>query len=407
MVDLLIRSAEQGLATADATDNTTLIDVIGNKSDASNTTSGQASIVGLLRYIVSNLNTDAEVAALLGELTTSAATGAVDNSTTVMGYLKQLVTGQIVIDGFNDVPSADSADNSQMRDVLGNKSDTVAGDSLVALVKQIVADTNELQTDWANGGRLDLLIDELTTQGDTNETKLDTIDTVVDETNSYLESGGDIYDVLYTDAAGASITADIATIDTVVDETNGYLEAGGDIHDVLYADAVGASLTADVASLLGYLESGGDIYDVLYTDAAGASITADIATIDGIVDTITAENSSDDSSGTFSYLDAGAEQDVVEITNSTRKIINAIWVDAINLTNNGTFKVYYKVDGTNYRELTDLAYTITAGTTEAVNLLGYAGNLGITEDLKVTYEEAGDEGAARDIPYSLIYETKE
>lgn len=44
----------------------------------------------------------------------------------------------------------------------------------------IEADTNELQTDWTNGGRLDLLIDELTTQGDTNETKLDTIDTVVD-----------------------------------------------------------------------------------------------------------------------------------------------------------------------------------------------------------------------------------
>jgi hypothetical protein len=44
----------------------------------------------------------------------------------------------------------------------------------------IVADTNEMQGDLTNGGRLDLIFDELTTQGDTNEAKLDTIDTNVD-----------------------------------------------------------------------------------------------------------------------------------------------------------------------------------------------------------------------------------
>lgn len=55
-------------------------------------------------------------------------------------------------------------------DVAGVKTDT----------GNIVTDTNELQTDWVNGGRLDLILDELTAQGDTNEGKLDTIDTVVD-----------------------------------------------------------------------------------------------------------------------------------------------------------------------------------------------------------------------------------
>ena len=44
----------------------------------------------------------------------------------------------------------------------------------------ILTDTNELQGDWANTGRLDTILDELTTQGDTNEGKLDTIDAVVD-----------------------------------------------------------------------------------------------------------------------------------------------------------------------------------------------------------------------------------
>jgi len=53
-------------------------------------------------------------------------------------------------------------------------------DSNSTQLAAIVADTNELQTDITNGGRVDLILDELTSQGDTNEGKLDTIDTVVD-----------------------------------------------------------------------------------------------------------------------------------------------------------------------------------------------------------------------------------
>lgn len=50
-------------------------------------------------------------------------------------------------------------------------------DSNSTQLAAIVADTNELQGDWANGGRLDLILDELTSQGDTNEGKLDAITT--------------------------------------------------------------------------------------------------------------------------------------------------------------------------------------------------------------------------------------
>jgi len=38
------------------------------------------------------------------------------------------------IDGFHDVPSADSVANSQIRDVIGNKTDTGAGNSIFAKV---------------------------------------------------------------------------------------------------------------------------------------------------------------------------------------------------------------------------------------------------------------------------------
>jgi hypothetical protein len=53
-------------------------------------------------------------------------------------------------------------------------------DTIDTNVDAVLVDTNEMQGDLTNGGRLDLILDELTTQGDTNEAKLDTIDTNVD-----------------------------------------------------------------------------------------------------------------------------------------------------------------------------------------------------------------------------------
>lgn len=61
-------------------------------------------------------------------------------------------------------------------------------DSNSTQLTAIVDDTNELQGDWANTGRLDTILDELTTQGDTNETKIDTIDTNVDTLVSRITS---------------------------------------------------------------------------------------------------------------------------------------------------------------------------------------------------------------------------
>ena len=42
------------------------------------------------------------------------------------------------------VPAADAADNTSMRDVIGNKDDTVAGDSIIALLKAIKAKTDTI-----------------------------------------------------------------------------------------------------------------------------------------------------------------------------------------------------------------------------------------------------------------------
>ena len=77
-------------------------------------------------------------------------------------------------------------------------------------INAILIDTNELQGDWTNNGRLDLILDELTTQGDTNEGKIDIIDTNVD---SVLTDTADMQPKLGA-PAGADLATDIAAIKT-------------------------------------------------------------------------------------------------------------------------------------------------------------------------------------------------
>jgi hypothetical protein len=79
--------------------------------------------------------------------------------------------------------------------VTGAAGATVAADIMAvkAETAAIVADTNELQTDWANGGRLDLILDARASQ-----TSVDTIDGIVDAI---------LVDTAEIGAAGAGLTA--------------------------------------------------------------------------------------------------------------------------------------------------------------------------------------------------------
>lgn len=103
----------------------------------------------------------------------------VPDSLSHANLIAQLVTGY----GLDHLVAAsvagtDVVDNSIFAKIVSSSAtadwDTFVNttDSLQAVRDKqtdIEADTNELQGDWANGGRLDLIIDELTTQGDTNE----------------------------------------------------------------------------------------------------------------------------------------------------------------------------------------------------------------------------------------------
>lgn len=89
---------------ADSTANVKTRDVAGNKGDAAQTT------VGTTRSI--------------------------------MAYIKGVLNQLAVLIGYHTVPSADAVTNAQLRDVAGNKSDTVAGTSLVSIGKQVKAKTD-------------------------------------------------------------------------------------------------------------------------------------------------------------------------------------------------------------------------------------------------------------------------
>lgn len=105
-----------------------------------------------------------------------------------------------VVDGYHDVPAQDAAANVVVRDVVGNKTDTVAGTSLVGLVKAVKAKTDALPADPADDSDLDAAIAVIdgfldVPVADTNDDvqirdvvgrKTDTANTTINNTSSLM-----------------------------------------------------------------------------------------------------------------------------------------------------------------------------------------------------------------------------
>lgn len=282
-------------------------------------------------------------------------------------------------------------------------------------VDAILVDTNELQGDWVNGGRLDLLLDavkaktdnlpvdpadasDITASFSTTDGLITTVDTVVDAIKVST-------DALPTDPADASVIAAassvtdglVTTVDTVVDGIQTDLSNATDGLGALKAlidivDTVADGIVTDVGDPSGHTltnltaKMGNDTdtvktrFDTLDTSIAG---------IGG--------STSSESKGNFSYLDAGGEQTIVELTVTDRKLVYGVWLDMSNMTQNGTVKVFYKVDGTNYREVLSETWATSDSDGVFISLM-----MGVTDDLKVTYTEAADEAAVRTIPFTVV-----
>ena len=106
--------------------------------------------------------------------------------------------------------------------------------------------------------------------------------------------------------------------------------------------------------------------------------------------------------GTLVYLDAGGEQTVFTTASARPWIINTIWLDLSNLTQNNDVRIYEQIDGVNYRIVETFNWTVGMDP----GLYFRSVSIATGRDLRVTVQETVDEGADRDIPYYYIYEMR-
>lgn len=188
---------------------------------------------------------------------------------------------------------------------------STAGSTGKALTDTL-ADTNELQGDWANGGRLDLIIDELTTQGDTNETKIDTIDTNVDAI--LVDTGTTIPATLGT-PAGADMSTDIAAVKT---DTAAILVDTGTTLPATLGTPTDTDLATDIANVQAVIPTDRIAVDVSFT-GTGTTTTCTLNQVDGAA----ASSTDDQYNGRVLIFNAGTLDKVAtDITdyNGTTKV---------------------------------------------------------------------------------------
>jgi len=126
---------ESTVPLADAADNAYMADVIGNKDD---TVAGD-SLVAICKLILASIGGGVDIDALLANVGDASGDSLIsivaklgDDTLTVKARFDAVVA-------LSAVPTEDAATDVNARDVIGKKTDTVAGTSIVALVKQVLA----------------------------------------------------------------------------------------------------------------------------------------------------------------------------------------------------------------------------------------------------------------------------
>lgn len=252
--------------TVNGTDDVTMRDVVGRKTDAA--AAGAVSTTeSLMAYIKQAVTEGIARDLVIGKLDTAAATGAVTDADLIMAYIKQLVTEGIardtaigVIDGFHDVPTADVDTNANLRDVVGNKADAAATgavtevESLVAYIKQLVGEG--IERDAVLGARDNALATGAVTNLDTAMSYIKQIVTELQVVDGYLDVP----------------VADVATNATIRDVV-------GNKEDAAAAGAVSA-----VESLMAYVKQ-------IVTEGIARDIA--IGVIDGLFDVPTVNGTDD------------------------------------------------------------------------------------------------------------------
>ena len=92
------------------------------------------------------------------------------------------------------------------------------------------------------------------------------------------------------------------------------------------------------------------------------------------------------------------ETTIVELTLTSRRKIHAVWLDLVNLTTDATIKLYYKIDGTDYRVFETLSWAVSSDDDGVY----FNKALVFDHDLKVTL--TASEGSGVSIPYEVHWE---
>jgi hypothetical protein len=199
---------------------------------------------------------------------------------------------------------------------------TVAG-YLDTEIAAILADTNELQTDWANGGRLDLILDARASQA-----SVDTIDGIVDD---ILADTADMQPKIGTPAA--TLAADIAAIEAQTDDIG---TAGAGLSAVPWNAAWDAEVQSEVADALAAYDSPTNAeMEARTLVAANYATAANLATVDTVVDGIKVttdkvDDTLEDDAGTFRFTANALEEGPGGGSAPTvSEIADAVWEEAI------------------------------------------------------------------------------
>ena len=167
--------------------------------------------------------------------------------------------------------------------------------SMTATIDAIVADTNELQTDWANGGRLDVILDAIvidtgTTLAGTLTSVEATVNAIVADTNElqtdWMNTGrlDNILDAIVADTQELQTDwVDGGRLDLLVDAI--LLDTGTTI-PAQVGTAAGADIAADIAAIK--VDTAATLIDTAEIGAAGAGLTALVADVTKINGSATA-----------------------------------------------------------------------------------------------------------------------
>lgn len=189
----------------------------------------------------------------------------------------------------------------------------------------------------------------------------------------------------------ANLPADVAAISTT-------------LANATYGLAALETLVDDLETAVGAIEGATTLHNKLTAARAGyldninnAQLLNLTAARLGYIDLL----ATTEAVGPYSYLDAGAEQDVYENLVVTRRHVRVEFSNR-NMTQTGTFRIYRKVDGATYDLYASQPVLVAAGSERA-----FDAEFTTNQHWKLTYQENVDEAAARAIPYNVITQVVE